>query len=151
MNIEQTTKGLVSLAKELNKYNIRWALGASLLLQLEGYDISVADIDIVIHDDDYQLLLKMLKNYEYTYQEPNEKYKTTHFFSLLSEGIDVDIMIGFKVIKDNFLYVFPFHIEKEITIDNTIIYLSSISEWLTAYKAMNRIDKVLLIQKHHTK
>lgn len=146
MNIENTIKGLVLLAKNLNKHNIRWALGASLLLHLEGYDISVADIDIVVHDEDYKLLLEMLKDYEYTYQELNEKYLTKHFFSTFSNEIDVDIMIDFKVRKEDQIYQFPFHIEREIIIDETTIHLSSIKEWLKAYKAMNRIDKVLLIQ-----
>jgi len=148
MTIEQTTKGLVSLAKDLNKHHIRWALGASLLLYFEGYDISVADIDIVVHKDDYPLLLEMLKHYEYTYQSPNDKYLTKHFISLFSQGVDVDIMIEFKVVKEDQIYEFPFHIEREIQIEDTIVYLSSIDEWLTAYKAMNRIDKVLLIQSN---
>jgi hypothetical protein len=146
MMIEHTTKGLISLAKDLNKHNIRWAIGGSLLLFFEGYDNSVADIDIIVHDDDYLLLLEMLKSYKYTYQSPNDKYLTKHFFSLFSEGVDVDIMIGFKVVKEDHIYEFPFHIEKEILLEDTTISLSSVDEWLTAYKAMNRIDKVLLIQ-----
>lgn len=146
MDIERVLKGLVSLAKNLNSHKIRWAVGASLLLYLEGYDVTVADIDIVVHSEDHPLLLKMLKLYEYTYQEANEKYRTEHFYSLLSEGMDVDIMVDFKVVKDDSIYEFPFHIEKEIKIENTTIYCSSVSEWLAAYKAMNRIDKVLLIQ-----
>lgn len=146
MDNEQVLKGLVSLAKVLNNHNIRWAVGASLLLYLEGYNVSVADIDIVVHSDDHSLLLKMLDSFEYSYQEANEKYKTQHFYSLFSEGVDVDIMVDFKVIKDDSIYKFPFHIEKEIEMDDTTIYLSSVDEWLTAYKAMNRIDKVLLIQ-----
>lgn len=146
MKMEYTLKGLVAIAKNLNSHNIRWALGASLLLYLEGFDITVADIDIVVHIEDHQSLLDLLAEYEYTYQEPNQKYKTEHFYSLFSEGIDVDIMLNFKVIKEDVLYEFPFHIEKELEIDNTTIYCSSVDEWLNAYKAMNRIDKVLLIQ-----
>lgn len=148
MNIESTIKGLISLAKDLNKHKIHWALGASLLLYLEGYDVTVQDIDIVVHDDDYKLLLEMLKDYEYIYQEPNEKYKTKHFFSTQSEGIEVDIMINFNVLKEDNIYHFPFHIDKEITIEDTAIYLSSVDEWLNAYIAMNRVDKVLLIQSN---
>ena len=143
---EETLKGLVSIAKNLNHLDIRWALGASLLLYLEGFDISVADIDLVVHEEDHTLLLDMLKDYTYTHQEPNYIYKTEHFYSLFSEGIDVDIMVNFKVLKEDTVYVFPFHIEKELEIDNTTIFCSSVDEWLNAYKAMNRIDKVLLIQ-----
>jgi len=143
---EETLKGLVSIAKNLNHLDIRWALGASLLLYLEGFDISVADIDLVVHEEDHTLLLDMLKDYTYTHQEPNDIYKTEHFYSLFSEGIDVDIMVNFKVLKEDTVYVFPFHIEKELEIDNTTIFCSSVDEWLNAYKAMNRIDKVLLIQ-----
>ena len=148
MDIDKTIKGLISLAKQLNKHNIRWALGASLMLYLEGYDVTVQDIDIVVHEDDYKALIEMLKDYDYTYQEPNEQYMTEHFFSLTSEGIEVDIMVNFKILKEDHIYHFPFHIEKEMSIKNTKIYLSSIEEWLNAYKAMNRVDKVLLIQSN---
>ena len=146
MNIEQTMKGLESLAKSLNKCKIRWALGASLLLHLEGYNVTVNDIDIIVHADDHSLLLDMLKDYEYDYHDYDERYKTKHFYSLFSEGVDVDIMIDFKIAKDDLIYEFPFHIDKEIKIGTTTIYLSSVEEWFNAYKAMNRIDKVLLIQ-----
>lgn len=146
MTIEKTLKGLSSLARKLNSHNIRWALGASLLLYLEGYDTPVEDIDIVVHNEDTNLLLDMLKDYEYTYQEPNDQYLTEHFYSLFSEGVDVDIMIGFKVVKEDTIYEFPFHIEKKLIVNNSTVYCSSITEWLKAYKAMNRIDKVLLIQ-----
>ena len=146
MSIDNTLKGLISLAKDLNKHKVRWALGASLLLYLEGYDVTVQDIDIVVHEEDNKLLLEMLKDYDYTYQEPNEKYKTKHFFSTQSEDIEVDIMIDFNVLKEDNIYHFPFHIEKEITLEGTTIYLSSVEEWLNAYIAMNRVDKVLLIQ-----
>jgi len=146
MTIEQTLMGLSSLAKKLNYHHIRWALGASLLLYLEGYNITVEDIDIIVHKDDTNLLLDMLKNYEYTYQEPNDQYRTKHFYSLFSEGVDVDIMIGFKVVKEDSIYEFPFHIEKELNVNNSTVYCSSVAEWLKAYKAMNRIDKVLLLQ-----
>lgn len=148
MEMNDKIKGLVSLAKDLNRHNIRWALGASLLLYLEGYDVTVADIDVLVHIDDYESLLKMLKNYDYEYQSPNEKFKTEHFFSLYSEGVEVDIMVDFRIFKEDHVYEFPFHIEKEIVIDETIIYLSSVSEWLTAYKHMNYVDKVLTLQSN---
>ena len=106
----------------------------------------MSDIDIIVDESDYESLLALLEKKEYDYQSPNEQYQTKHFFSLESEGIDVDIMIDFNVIKDQNLYHFPFHIEKEIILQNTTIYLSSVQEWLNAYIAMNRIDKVLTIQ-----
>lgn len=148
MKIEQTISALVSLAKNLNKHKIRWALGASLMLYLEGYDTTVDDIDIIVHTDDYVSLLYMLENYDYVYQDVNQKYKTKHFFSLQSDGIDVDIMLDFKVISGTTTYEFPFHINTEILIDDTPIYLTSVEEWLIAYKTMNRIDKVELIQSN---
>lgn len=146
MNIKKIIEELVLFAKDLNSHDIRWTLGASLLLYLEGYDVSVSDIDIVVHEDDYKLLLDMLKDYKVIPKEPNEVYVTTHFFPISPNDVKIDVMIDFKVKKDDQMYHFPFHIEQEIQIQNTTIYLSSVDEWLQAYKAMNRIDKVLLIQ-----
>ena len=147
MNIENILKGLELLAKKLNKHNIRWALGASLLLYIEGFDTTVDDIDIIVHRDDLKTLLYLLDDYNYVYQEPNKIYKTKHFFSLKSNDVDVDIMVDFIVKTDSILYVYPFHIAKKIKMKNTTVYLSKVSEWLRAYKAMNRTDKVLLINE----
>lgn len=144
---------LVILAKTFNKNNINWALGGSYLLYLKGYDVQVNDIDILVDEASHQRLLKAIKKYPYVYINSDERYKTEHFYALEINSVDIDIMINFKVKTKHGLYEFPFNeanIQDSILIQEETIYLSSVEEWLNAYKAMNRTDKVELIQqKNH--
>lgn len=146
-NIQSVINGLVHFAKKLNSAKIRWSLGGSLLLYFEGLNSHVNDIDIVVHEDDYLALLEVLNEYDYIYMEPNDSYLTEHFFSLKSEDIDVDIMINFKVVRNDKIYNYPFNIKKQISVDDTLIFLASLDEWHEAYLAMGRIDKAKLIKE----
>jgi hypothetical protein len=132
----------------LNEAEIRWSLGASLMLYYKGFEVEVHDIDLIVHDDDLKKLRKFLQDYEYTYLEPNEKYATDHFYSVPLNGIDVDIMVGFKVIHEDGVYSYPFHIHKQVNIEGVVINLASIDEWYKAYTFMKRTDKVKLIDTY---
>jgi hypothetical protein len=146
-NIDEVIKGLTMLAGKLNSAKIKWSLGGSLLLYFKGFISEVNDIDIVVHEDDYLSLLEVLDQYDYTYMEPNELYLTDHFFSLKSNEIEVDIMINFKVLNNNHLYIYPFNIKEQIVVDNTLVFLASLDEWYRAYLAMGRVDKAKLIRE----
>ncbi|AIO17915.1 ribosomal-protein-S5-alanine N-acetyltransferase [Candidatus Izimaplasma bacterium HR1] len=148
MKTTKHRKVLTYLAKELNNCNINWALGASFMLYFEGIKTTVDDIDLLVDENDYEKLLELLKPYPYTYIESNPKYQTDHFFSLELDGVAIDIMLGFKVKTKNGLYSFPFHISKSFELDNETIYLSSLEEWLNAYKAMGRDKKVKIVEDH---
>lgn len=150
-DLNQVKKGLAMIASNLNKLNIKWSLGASMLLYLEGICDTVDDIDIIVEESDFNQLQLFLQDYKYIYSEPNELYLTDHFYSLQSNEIDVDIMINFKVKSDNGIYKYPFHIEKEITLLNEKIYLSSVKEWYKAYKAMNRTNKIKMLEHFFNK
>lgn len=144
---------LSNLARELNGNGVVWALGGSLMLHYEGYEVEVNDIDILVDNRSHEALLKTINDYPYIYINSDEKYQTEHFYSLTIDGIDIDIMVNFKVKTKAGLYEFPFNkskITKEIQIQNETICLSSVEEWFKAYKAMNRTDKVDIIQqKNH--
>lgn len=139
-------KVLTKLAKELNQEGINWSLGASLMLYLYGYDVTVDDIDIIVDAKDHQKLEDYLKKYVYTYIESNPKYQTKHFYSLEIDGVDIDIMLDFIVKLKRGNYQYPFHIEKTIEIDGVNINLASEKEWLRAYVAMGRTEKVEIIK-----
>lgn len=143
---DRQNKALKELSHLLNSNGIRWSLGASMMLHFYGLEVNVDDIDVVIDEKDYEKLLVLLEKYDFKYQEPNEKYLTKHFFSLVIENTDIDIMIGFTVKTNENIYKYPFHIEKSIEYLNETIPLASIEEWLLAYKAMGREKKITLIE-----
>lgn len=136
------------LAKELNNHQINWSLGASLMLYLRGIKSNVDDIDIIVDEKDTELLFNVLQNYQYVYMESSPKYQTKHFYSLEINGIDVDIMIAFKVKTKERLYIYPFHVDQYVLIDRVRIPLASISEWFKAYQAMERQPKIDLITSY---
>ncbi len=152
--MNKITKTLEYFATILNKNEITWALGGSFLLHFKGIQTEVNDIDILIDESDYIKLLDVLKKFPYQYLKHNEKYSTTHFFSLTISDIHFDLMLGFKVKTSEGTYIFPFNqdLREKITSKNNVdIYLSSLDEWYNAYRAMNRIDKILLLEEYYEK
>ena len=138
---------LLDIANTLNSRNITWGLGGSLLLFIKGYKTNVNDIDIIVHSKDLTDLKEVISKYEINEKEKTAKFLTNHFYTFNIKSINIDIMVGFVV--KNEIDIFAFR-EKEIStskicIDGENIYLSSVSEWKKAYTAMNRIDKISLL------
>ena len=148
MELSKLKDSLQIFAEDLNKHNIKWALGGSLLLYFEGINTTVGDIDILVDENDYTKLLRLLQKYNYTSTTPNSKYLTKHFISLVINEVDFDIMLGFAIQTRGNLYQFPFKINKAIRLKDQTIYLSSINEWLLAYDKMGRDEKVKIIENH---
>lgn len=148
MSIEKMKRSLQKLANELNKRNISWSLGASMMLYFYGLDVSPSDIDIIVDEKDHEKLLEVLINYPYTYQEPHSNYCTKHFYSVTIDEVDFDIMIQFCIDANQHRYIYPFHIDDTILLNNTTIYLASVKEWEKAYEMMNRHQKVMQIRDY---
>lgn len=140
---------LIKLAKLLNHNGFKWSLGASMMLKLRGLDVTVDDLDIIILTNEIGRLEMALSIVDYKKQNKSALYLTTHFYELLIDNVDVDIMVGFKVNTDDGIYTFDdTSVIDKINLEGTTIYLSSIEEWLKAYKAMNRTDKISIIEKY---
>ena len=146
MNINTLEDKLVILAKDLNKSNVSWALGASYLLYLEGYDTTVQDIDIIIDEKDHKKLQTILQNYSYTILKSSGIYATEYFYSVTIDEVEFDLMINFSIQTEKEIYLFPFEVMRTISLQDTIINLGSVDEWLKAYTKMNRSNKVGLIK-----
>jgi hypothetical protein len=141
---------LLRIASVLNKNNIKWGLGGSLLLYLYGINTTVADIDIVIDIDDMKKVEGIVKNYTHIEKEKSGIYLTERFYSININKVDIDLMIGFKVLTTNGTYSYPIGdkiIDKSIIIDGAVIYLCSLKDWLEAYTAMGRTNKIELINQ----
>ena len=149
MNINKIENTLTKLAKILNDNNITWALGGSLLIHYHNIKTDIHDIDVLVDINDYKKLTSVLSDIPHTYMEPNNKYSTKHFYSLVIDNVDIDIMLGFEVNTESGKYAFPFskeNIVKEIQLNNESVFLSSLEEWNKAYQAMNRLDKIKILK-----
>ncbi len=148
-NEKEQLNALIKIASLLNRYGFKWSLGASMMLKLRGLDVSVDDLDIIIQTDEIKRLEKIISIYNFKKEVSSDKYRTTHFYELNIDNVDIDIMIGFKISTDGSLYTFDDSSSTdEIKIQGVTIYLSSLEEWLKAYKAMNRKDKISVIENH---
>ena len=143
---------LLNIASVLNENNVNWGLGGSLLLYLSGIETSVADIDIVIDENDMNKIEMIVKDYDHIEKQKTDIYQTERFYSVSFKGIDIDLMVGFKISNENGVYSFPAGkklVDKSIIIDRTVINLCSLKDWLEAYIAMKRKNKIELL--NHSK
>ena len=140
---------LSRIAKELNNRNITWAVGASMLLYFKGITSEFHDIDIMVSEHEYDLAKEVLLSMgEIQPPDPNDTYRTRYFGEFLVDGVDIDMIAGFRIIDKDKEYYFP--LEQGTIVDfseiNGIrIPLQSVEDWLTYYKLMGRLDKVKMI------
>ncbi|MDU2670854.1 MAG: hypothetical protein E7C49_02480 [Clostridium sp.] len=151
ITIEKKLNVLIKVAELLNKNNINWAIGASLLLYFKGIAEEFHDIDIMVDESGVEIVKKILLSLGTLQPEnPNMKYKTNHFLEFKIDDVDFDVMAGFVIVKDNKEYYFPLQkksIKDYISIDSVTIPLQSIEEWRTYYELMGRAEKVKMINE----
>ena len=147
--MEKHLETLKLIADKLNKNDIRWGLGASMLLYLKGITNKVNDLDFIIENDRFEECLVLFNDYEYKIKEKSDGYLTEHFIESVINGIDVDFMFNFRIKTEVGLYEYPFENDlEEMMIDDTKIYLLSIEDWLEAYKVMGRENKIELLENY---
>lgn len=142
---------LKRIAIELNKKNITWALGASMLLYFKGIISEFKDIDIMVIDDDIDQVKKILLELG-ELQSPNlsSKYKTRVFLEFIIDNVDVDVMAGFSIVNgDNLIdcSLKPEEIIEYYDLDGVKIPLQSIEIWCRYYELMGRESRVEAIKK----
>ena len=141
---------LSHLAHAFNEQGVTWSLGASCLLYLEGIAPTFHDLDFMVVKEDSakadgilsQLGKKQPERYDHLH------YGTFFFGEYVIEGVDVDLMADFSIIKDGKEYPFPLkkeNIEKILVLDGEKIPLEKLSLWRERYFLMGRESKVEMI------
>ncbi len=141
---------LLNIASVFNKNKINWGVGGSLLLYLNGIETTIGDIDLIVDVNDITKLEKIVEKYKHIEKPKTDIFLTERFFSFNIDGVNVDLMIGFKLLTEKGLYSFPIGdkiVDKSIIIDDTSINLCSLKDWLEAYTAMGRKNKIELIKQ----
>ena len=150
-DLDKKLKVLSDIAHELNKRQIIWAVGASLLLYFKGKVDDFHDIDLMVHEDDVEKLREtLLPMGELAPPNPNEKYKTRHFLEFTIDGIEVDVMAGFVIVQGGIDYdcsLKPEQIAEYIQVNDEAIPLQSLKDWRRYYELMGRTEKVGMIDK----
>lgn len=133
-------KVLKEVSDILNSINCLWAVGGSLVLYKKGLWKSPNDIDILVNFEDVKKI-KSIMDIRYTKLELEHKddFKTKAFFGYNINGINVEFMGDFKIVVDDNIYSFILDekaIVETMIVEDTIVKMTSIEDWLIAYALM---------------
>lgn len=150
-DIEKKLKVLSDIAHVLNEKNVVWAVGASMLLYFKGKTDFFHDIDLMVTENDVEKLKEQLLPMGLLVPSKSDKqYNSRHFLEFIIDGIDVDVMAGFVIVKDGKeidCSLFPEQIEAYIQLNGETIPLQSLSDWRRYYELMGRTSKVEMIDR----
>jgi hypothetical protein len=141
------------IGEKLNKEDILWGVGASILLNHYGLVENPNDIDIMVHTKDIKKLDIVLKSLgEKKLEEKVSTYATEFFYEYVVKGIDVDVMAGFTINHNEGEYKYIFEnnsISEMKNINGVNIPLTTLEDWYVIYQLIpNRNIKVKLIQTY---
>lgn len=140
---------LSKLARALNRENVLWALGGSMLLYCSGIPTEVHDLDLFIAERDVpaaeRALLRLgVKKPE----EPNTGFCSRYFGEFVIDGVEVDVIAGFAIVTQEGVRRFPL-LESEVScrmgMGGEEIPLHSLRAWRMYYALMGRTEKVCLL------
>ena len=147
---EQKLQLLSALAAEFNRQNITWAVGASLLLYLRGYVEDFHDIDLMVTAADAAAMEEILRAHGKLQPSENGNYATKCFREFVIDGIDVDMIGGFAIIRDGKVYdcdLYPSQISGYADVYGQKIPLHSVDLWKTYYLLMGRDEKAAILDR----
>jgi predicted nucleotidyltransferase len=143
-------KALKLLYKSLETSDVRWVLGGSLSLALQGVDVEPHDIDLLT---DYQGALRInaiLKEYEKKKVTYSETEKVSSFYGVFEiQGVKVEVMgdyrekQGTKWVDLSKRLVDP----KIVEVDGMRIPVSSLEDHLVSYRRLGRPKDAEKIRK----
>ncbi|WP_430786467.1 nucleotidyltransferase domain-containing protein [Virgibacillus flavescens] len=135
MTILQT---LALLGEELNKTNIKWAVGGSLLLLFENINTSPNDIDLLVAEKDVDQLTEILSRLGEEKQVTSKSpFMTSYFSKYEVDSVGIDVMAGFAICHRNGIYKLPFNRDLVIRykmVEGVYIPLSFIEDWFILYQ-----------------
>ena len=122
-----------------------------MLLYFKGKTDIFHDIDLMVGEKDIDAAKALLLTIgDLLPEKPNPQYKTRHFLEFSVDGVDVDVMAGFIIVRDGKDYdcsLLPEQIEEYIPLNGELIPLQSLRDWRKYYELMGREAKVAMIDK----
>jgi hypothetical protein len=141
------------IGKELNKTNIIWGVGGSLLLSFYKLIDGPNDIDILVTERSADQLNKVLFNIARTNEVIHyDPYKTVYFSKYSIDQVDIDVMGGLAIQHDEGVYKLAFNEGSVVAhkkINGVEIPLCSLEDWYILYGLIpGKQEKAILIENH---
>lgn len=141
------------IESNLRKEHIKWAIGGSTSLFLQGFDVTVSDIDLLTDKDGAFRIYEILQEYGTKPVEFSEKEETKSYWGKLSiDNVEIDLMGEFYKKVDGEWVNFS---EKRISdkgtvdLDGVKLPVTKLESHLELYKIMKRekdIEKIKQIE-----
>lgn len=145
------SSNLVKIARAFNQAGVGWCVGGSLILQYAGIEIQPKDIDLFVLPRDFDRALTLLNQVgKMTEFGPTSVFGSERFARGVVFDEEVDLISGMKILGENGWVEYDMD---PTTVSNSFIEgervpYGNLEEWIALYAAMNRLDKVRLIQSH---
>ncbi len=158
-------KVLSMVADKLNKENITWGIGASVMLHQYGLVSMPNDIDILVEIKDIEKVDGILKEMgEKKPLNPIKTYSTKYFYEYELQGVDIDVMAGLTINHEEGRYEYAFHKDSlvfakgndisndpsgEFNLDYITLPFTTLEDWYVIYQLIpGRENKVQLIEDY---
>ncbi len=144
---------LAYIANSINKKNINWGVGGSLLLYFHQLVKDPNDIDLLVSEKDALTLIKTLNELGSS-REAYSMYPfcTTYFSTSIVNTNEIDVMGGFCIehpLGEYKLLFDEMSVVDYITIDKSKIPLTALEDWFVLYQLMpNKHEKVTLLENY---
>lgn len=132
---------LVNIAETLNEHGICWGLGASSMLYFHGLVDNPRDIDIMVDEADAlkaSAILSAMATWVRT-DDGRGKYATRYFFEMEIDKQAVDLIGGYRILRNDWIYDFPSLRDcglESVELWTAQIPLTPIEDWYVAYLVM---------------
>jgi len=140
--LEHKLAVLARLARVLNGGGVVWALGGSALLYLRGRTDGFHDLDLMVLEADAERAGELLAPLGAAgAARPAGQYRSRFFLELTVEGVEVDVIAGFAIVKDGAEYdcsLTPEAIAGTVPVLGEPVPLQSLSDWKRYYQLMGR-------------
>ena len=145
-------KVLFKVNKLFSENNIRFGIGASLLLKSFNLVSKVSDIDIIIHNEDVEKVIEIMNTIGIRIASKElALYETENFLEYNVDGIDLDIMAKFSVKTDEGVFVYPFDVKElkyKVVLNCNKVPVLSLENWFVSYLVIRRKEKAEIVKKY---
>ncbi len=150
MEINQKLKIFKHTIELLNRKQIHYVVGASLLLYLDELVDNFNDADILIDLNDITKVDEIFNEICIEKKKgSNDKFASDYFQTYVVDELEFDVIGGFCIVDDGGKHYFPdVKVDHYVEFDEIKVPLDNLGNWLLYYELMGRFKKVEIIRKH---